>query len=114
VIPGAVPFRAERVTPRPKVQGVHTAVVTGPVGTRIHTDAYGRVKVHFHWDREGRRDGTSSAWVRVLQLTSGPSSGVVFIPEVDDEVLVSFVEGDPSQPFVLGSLYNGVDRPPAH
>jgi type VI secretion system secreted protein VgrG len=113
VIPSAVPFRPERVTPKPKVQGVHTAVVTGPVGTRIHTDEYGRVKVQFHWDREGRRDETSSVWIRVLQLASGPSSGVVFIPEVGDEVLVRFLEGDPSQPFVLGSLYNGEDRPPA-
>jgi len=62
-IPKKVPYRPERVTPRPFVQGPQTAIVTGPSGEEIHTDKYGRVKVQFHWDRLGQKNETSSCWI---------------------------------------------------
>ena len=66
-IPFALPFRPPRSTPKPVVPGPQTAVVVGPSGEEIFTDKYGRVKVQFHWDREGKNDADSSCWIRVAQ-----------------------------------------------
>jgi type VI secretion system VgrG family protein len=111
VLPGGVSFRPARTTPKPVIPGPSTATVTGPAGATTHVDAYGRVKVRFHWDRDGPVDENSSAWVRVATPVGGTDAGS-FVPEVGDEVLVGFVEGDPDRPLVVGSLYNGVDTPP--
>ncbi len=68
-IPASVQFRPPRVTPKPLVSGIQTAVVVGPKGEEIYTDKYGRIKVCFHWDREGKKkqnkEGQNcSCWMR--------------------------------------------------
>ncbi len=106
------PFRPARKTPRPIVHGMHSAIVTGPEGGEIHTDKYGRVKVRFYWDRHGPEDDGSSCWVRVSQNRAGKEWGEVYLPHVDQEVLVSFEEGDPDRPIVTGRVYNKDHMPP--
>ncbi|MDD3448270.1 MAG: type VI secretion system tip protein TssI/VgrG [Gammaproteobacteria bacterium] len=107
-----VPFRPPRLTPKPVVQGPQTAVVVGQSGEEIWTDEYGRVKVQFHWDRQGERDENSSCWVRVAQVWAGDNWGAMHIPRIGQEVIVSFLEGDPDQPIVTGRVYNGDNMPP--
>jgi type VI secretion system secreted protein VgrG len=111
-IPAAVPFRPPRLTPRPCVDGPQTAVVTGPSGEEIHTDEFGRIKVRFHWDRSGIKDDKSSCWIRVSQGWGGAGWGAMHIPRIGQEVIVSFIEGDPDQPLVTGRVYNGENPPP--
>jgi type VI secretion system secreted protein VgrG len=110
-VPRTVPIRPERVTPRPVIAGPQTAVVVGPPGEEIHTDEHGRVKLRFHWDREGR-DDKSSCWIRVAQAWAGPGWGALYLPRVGHEVVVEFLEGDPDLPVVTGSVYNGQNPPP--
>src|SRR5204862_8164485 len=78
-IPATIPFRPERVTARPVVKGSQTALVVGPSGEEIYTDEYGRVKVQFHWDREGKFDENSSFWIRVSQGSAGGQYGMMFL-----------------------------------
>ncbi|WNG32066.1 type VI secretion system tip protein VgrG [Cystobacter fuscus] len=111
-IAATVPFRPPRRTPRPVVRGVQTALVVGPPGEEIHVDEHGRVKVQFHWDREGQCDDKSSCWVRVSQPWAGESWGGMFIPRIGQEVVVDFIEGDPDRPLITGRVYNGVNPPP--
>ena len=111
-IPAAMPYRPRRVTPKPVVQGSQTAVVVGPKGEEIFTDKYGRVKVQFHWDRQGKNDEDSSCWIRVGQLAAGRRWGASFWPRVGQEVIVDFLEGDPDQPIVVGTVYNADQMPP--
>jgi type VI secretion system secreted protein VgrG len=112
-IPAALPFRPERRTVRPAVRGTHTATVVGPPGEEIFTDKYGRVKVQFHWDREGKYDADSSCWIRVGTAIAGRLWGAIFIPRIGQEVIVDFLEGDPDQPLIVGSVYNA-DQMPAY
>ena len=105
-------YRPERITPKPLVAGVHTAVVVGPAGDEIHTDAHGRVKVQFHWDRLGKKDAKSSCWVRVSSPWAGQNWGMISLPRIGQEVIVDFLEGDPDRPIVTGSVYNGEQMPP--
>jgi type VI secretion system secreted protein VgrG len=91
--------------------GVHSAIVTGPSGEEIHCDEYGRVKVHFHWDRGGKRDDSSTCWIRVAQGFAGRWGGSWMLPRVGDEVLVAFVDGDVDRPVVIGSVYNAEQKP---
>jgi type VI secretion system secreted protein VgrG len=111
-IPEAVPFRPLRVTPRPHVKGVQTAEVVGPAGEEIYVDEWGRVKVQFHWDRQGKRDERSSCWTRVSQLWAGEGWGAMFIPRIGQEVIVDFIEGDPDRPIITGRVYNGNNLTP--
>jgi type VI secretion system secreted protein VgrG len=111
-IPVAVPFRPRRLTPRPVVQGAQTAVVVGPAGEEIYPDKYGRVKVQFYWDREGKRDEHSSCWVRVSQVHAGKGFGGIDIPRIGEEVVVGFLEGDPDQPIIVGRVYHADNMPP--
>ncbi len=111
-IPASVPFRPGRVTPRPVVRGCQTAMVVGPPGEEIHTDKYGRVKVQFHWDREGKRNENSSCWIRVSHPWAGKGWGAVSIPRIGQEVVVDFLEGDPDQPIIVGRVYNAESMPP--
>jgi len=111
-IPLDTPFRPSRSTPKPIVEGVQTAIVVGPAGEEIHTDEHGRIKVQFHWDREGKADEDSSCWIRVGQTWSGSGWGAMFIPRIGHEVIVDFLEGDPDRPIVIGSVYHGANRPP--
>jgi len=111
VIPASVPFRPRITTEKPVVQGLQTAIVVGPKGEEIHTDRYGRVKVQFHWDREGQRNENSSCWLRSAQGWGGGGWGMVFTPRVGDEVLVDFLEGNPDRPLIVGSVYNEENLP---
>ncbi len=107
---------AETVSPRePRRRTLGftlTATVTGPAGDEIHVDDQGRIKVQFHWDREGKLDDRSSCWLRVMQAWSGTGWGSQFIPRVGMEVVVVFEGGDPDKPMVIGTLYNGTHPPP--
>jgi Uncharacterized protein conserved in bacteria len=94
------------------IQGVQTAVVTGPKGEKIYTDKYGRIKVQFHWDRYGKVNDNSSCWIRVSQPWGGKNWGGMFIPHVGQEVVVSFEEGDPDRPLITGRVYNHDQMPP--
>lgn len=119
-IPATVPFRPARVTPKPFVQGPQTAVVVGKSqgqssgdggsgdGEEIWVDKYGRVIVLFPWDRKG----DCSCWVRVSQERAGEGWGSVNIPRVGQEVIVSFIEGDPDRPVITGRVYNANLMPP--
>lgn len=106
-IPSDRAYRPPLVTPRPIVHGPHTARVVGEPGEVIHTDEHRRIQVQFHWDREGQRNQNSSCWLRLAQNWAGSQHGNQFLPRVGDEVIVEFLEGDPDQPVVTGSLYNG-------
>ncbi len=108
-IPAATAYRPPRVTPRPRVWGKETGVVTGPSGEEIHVDDMGQIKVHFYWDRENPIDDTSSCWMRVQQLNT---AGGMALPRVGWEVDVGFLWGDPDRPVVLQKLYNQETMPP--
>lgn len=111
-IPEKTPYRPPLLTPRPTIKGLQTAFVVGPKGEEIHTDAFGRIKVQFHWDKLGKKDDKSSCWLRVGQSFAGPGWGAVFLPRVGQEVLVDFLDGDPDRPLVVGAVYHGVNKPP--
>ncbi len=111
-IPAAVPYRPARKTHRPTVSGAQTAVVVGPAGDEIFTDKYGRVKVQFHWDRQGKMNEDSSCWIRVGTIWAGKGYGVIHIPRIGHEVIVDFLEGDPDQPIIVGSVFNADHVPP--
>lgn len=111
VLPAGVQFRAPRTARKPQIRGGQTAVVVGPAGEEIYTDEHSRIKVQFHWDREGKNDENSSCWIRVAQGSAGKQWGTVFIPRIGQEVLVTFLEGDPDQPLVTGVVYNAVQKP---
>ncbi|MDE2448832.1 MAG: type VI secretion system tip protein VgrG [Gammaproteobacteria bacterium] len=106
------PYRPARITPKPMIHGTQTAVVVGPKGDEIHTDEHGRIRVQFHWDRKGKLDEKSSCFVRVGQIWAGKSWGAIHIPRIGQEVIVSFMEGDPDRPIVIGSVYNGANPTP--
>jgi len=113
-IPVALPFRPVRKTPKPLIQGTQSAVVVGPADEEIFTDKYSRVKVQFPWDREGKKNEDSSCWIRVTTLWAGKQWGMIHIPRIGQEVLVSFLEGDPDQPIIVGSVYNADMMPPGN
>ncbi|HVI03764.1 MAG TPA: type VI secretion system tip protein TssI/VgrG [Enhygromyxa sp.] len=101
------PFRPPRVTPRPRIYGPQTGIVTGPDGEEIHTDEHGRIKVRFDWDRQHALTDDTSMWIRVAHNWAGPGFGTFFLPRIGMEVLVEFLEGNPDQPMVIGCVYNG-------
>lgn len=115
VIPWSRRFLPQLNTPHPQIPGPQTAVVVGPQGEEIYTDSLGRVKLRFRWNASPtRKPGTNDApeethtcWVRVSQAWASAGFGAQFIPRVGDEVVVAFLEGDPDQPLVVGSVYNG-------
>lgn len=120
--PASVPWRQPIVTPRPRMDGIHTAIVLGPnsaagadvksqSGEEIYTDALARVKVRFYWDYRAEAAGGQSVWARVIQPWAGKGWGAQFIPRVGTEVAVAFIDGDPDRPIVVGGLYNGRDTP---
>jgi type VI secretion system secreted protein VgrG len=106
------PYRPARTTVKPLVHGLQSALVVGPKGSEIHTDQFGRVKVQFHWDREGKMDENSSCWIRVAQSWAGKGWGAVQTPRIGHEVIIAFMDGDPDRPVIVGSLYNGANQPP--
>jgi type VI secretion system secreted protein VgrG len=110
--PKKKPYRPPRLTPKPLIHGAQTAVVTGKSGEEIWTDKYGRIKVQFFWDRLGAKDDKSSCWVRVAQGWAGKGWGAFFLPRVGQEVVVTFLGGDPDRPLVTGSVYNAEQTVP--
>jgi type VI secretion system secreted protein VgrG len=111
-IPEDVEYRPPRMTPVPTVKGVQTAIVTGPSGEEIYPDRYGRVKVQFHWDREGQYNEDSSCWIRVATMWAGKQWGMIHIPRVGQEVIVDFIDGNVDRPIIVGSVYNAEQMPP--
>ncbi|QKF99358.1 type VI secretion system tip protein VgrG [Aeromonas hydrophila] len=97
---------------KPMVDGPQIAVVVGPEGEEIYCDEHGRVKLQFSWDRYGSSNDQSSCWVRVSQGWAGGQYGMMAIPRIGHEVIVSFLEGDPDQPIVTGRTYHATNRPP--
>lgn len=130
-VPASIAFRPPRPRRAPR-NVTESATVVGPIGipsdsftprdpnspaaqlsaNEIYTDRFGRVKIQFHWDREGKLNENSSCWVRVVQTWSGAGFGFQFIPRVGMEVLVTFLAGDPDRPVVIGSLYNATHATP--
>lgn len=106
------PFRAPQVTSRPVALGPHLATVAGKQGEEIWTDSYGRVKVQFPWDLDGKNDEASSCWIRVSQTSVGKNWGSMNIPRIGDEVIVEFLNGNPDYPIVVGRVYNASRMPP--
>lgn len=111
-IPVESTFRPAQVTPKPQIAGSQTAVVVGPKNEEIYTDEHGRVKVQFFWDRESERDEKGLCWVRVSQSIAGKGWGSIYIPRIGQEVVVTFLDGDPDRPLVTGVVYNGEQTPP--
>jgi type VI secretion system secreted protein VgrG len=112
VIPAKVLFHPPRVTRKPLIHGVQTAKVVGPQNEEIYTDEHGRVKVQFFWDRKGKNDDKSSCWIRVSQPWASAAFGAMFIPRVGDEVVITFLEGDPDRPLIVGGVYHGTNVTP--
>jgi type VI secretion system secreted protein VgrG len=104
-------YRPGRRTPRPVMYGPQTATVVGASGNEVETDAQGRIKVQFHWDREGNKDENSSCFVRVSQPWAGKGMGLWMLPRVGHEVVVSFIGGDPDRPLITGSVHNDANTP---
>ncbi|HYM75941.1 MAG TPA: type VI secretion system tip protein TssI/VgrG [Candidatus Dormibacteraeota bacterium] len=111
-IPASVTFRPARITPKPFVQGPQPAMVVGKSGEEIWVDKYGRVIVQFYWDRLGQKNENSSCWIRTSQPWAGGNWGAMWIPRIGQEVLVSFLEGDPDRPIITGRVYNADQMPP--
>ncbi len=111
-IPDNVTFRPTSKYKKPVVEGVQTAIITGPDGEEIYTDKFGRVKVQFHWDREDKDKSNTSCWIRVSQSWTGSGYGSVSIPRIGQEVIVSFIEGDPDRPVITGRVYHGGNESP--
>ena len=110
-IPEKLQFRSGKTVAWPAIPGFHTAIVTGKAGEEIWTDEHGRIKVQFHWDREGQKDENSSCWVRVATPWSGKDWGMVAIPRIGQEVVIQFEEGDPDRPICTGMLWNQDTKP---
>jgi type VI secretion system secreted protein VgrG len=106
------PYRPQLKTSKPQINSVQSATVVGPGGQEIHTDEFGRVRVQFPWDREGKKDDNSSCWIRVSQGWAGTGYGMIMIPRIGQEVLVGFLEGDPDQPVVVGRVFNATEQVP--
>jgi len=105
-------YGALLATPKPTIPGPQTGIVVGPSDEEIYLDKFGRIKVQFFWDRLGEDDENSSAWLRVAQQWAGNGWGTHFWPRIGHEVIISFLDGDPDHPIVVGSVYNGVNMPP--
>ena len=105
-------YRPHTAQAGPRARGPETAVVVGPAGEEIHTDEYGRVKVHFHWDRYGKKDGSDSCWIRVSSPWAGSNFGGIHIPRIGQEVIVDYEHGDPDRPIITGRVYNAAQMPP--
>ena len=109
-ISSKIQFRPPRITVKPTIFGPQTAFVIdeNPEPTEeIWPDKYGRVRVRFPWDSEGKY----ACWVRVVQQWAGKGWGFQWIPRVGDEVMVAFLHGDPDCPIIIGSVYNHDNMP---
>jgi type VI secretion system secreted protein VgrG len=104
-------IRPPRITPKPLMYGPQTARVSVKKGEESWLDSYGRVRVQFHWERNGKDNETSACWIRVSQSWAGNGWGAYFWPRLGDEVVVEFLEGDPDLPLITGSVFNAQNKP---
>lgn len=111
-IPADVHYRPTRLHNKPVMKGPQSAIVTGPSGEEIYIDKLGRIKVQFMWDQYGKKNESSSCYIRVVQSWAGDQWGGSFIPRIGQEVIVNFLDGDPDRPLVTGTVYNGDNKPP--
>ena len=112
-IRSAQPFRTMPTATKPMIVGLQTAVVAGSdTAEDISVDKYGRIQVTFHWNKPDKKNAHISCPVRVASSWAGQSWGGVSIPRVGQEVVISFLEGDPDRPLVIGSVYNATNMPP--
>ena len=111
-IPEMTRFVPEIDHPKKRVEGLQSALVTGPENEEVHTDQYGRVKVQFHWDREGKLDENTTCWVRVADTWAGKDFGFIQVPRIGQEVMVEYMEGDPDRPVITGRVYKTRTMPP--
>jgi len=109
--PASILYRSPLRTTKPVVHGMHTGQVVTMSGEDSFVDKYGRVCVQFWWDRQRKPDTPDNTLLRVAQSWAGKGWGTYFWPRHGDEVLIDFLEGDPDQPIVVGSVYNGVNMP---
>ncbi len=107
-----VSYHPALATPKPTTNGVESATVVGPAGEEIHTDEFGRVRVHFHWDRESKMNETSSCWIHTSQPWGGSGFGGTNLPRIGQEVLVDFIGGDPDRPVIVGRVYTNLQKTP--
>lgn len=107
-----MPYRPLSTVARPTIPGPQTATVVGPENQEIHTDHLGRVKVQFHWDRLGKKNASSSCWVRVAQPWAGKGFGMIQVPRIGEEVVVLFLDGNPDRPLIISRVYNAQNMPP--
>jgi type VI secretion system secreted protein VgrG len=106
------PYRPARITEKPVIDGLQTATVVTPEGDEIYSNELLCIKVHFHWDRDDKEPEKRSCWVPVAQIWASKNYGAQFLPRVDDEVIIAFLEGDPDHPICIGSVYTGTNKPP--
>ena len=111
-IPADVHYRPARTFTKPVMNGPQSALVTGPSGEEIYIDKLGRIKVQFMWDQYGKKNESSSCYLRVVQSWAGDGWGGSFIPRIGQEVIVNFLDGNPDRPLVTGTVYNGDNKPP--
>ena len=111
-IPDDTRFVPEQIHRKVRVDGLQSAIVTGPSGEEAFVDEFGRVKVQFHWDRLGNHDGGTTCWVRVADTWAGANFGFIQVPRIGQEVMVEFMEGDPDRPVITGRVYNTDNMPP--
>lgn len=111
-IPDNIRFVPEAKHKKVRIEGLQSAIVTGPQGEEVYVDKYGRVKVQFHWDRFGTHDESTTCWVRVADSWAGANFGFIQLPRIGQEVMVEFMEGDPDRPVVTGRVYNEELMPP--
>ncbi|WP_063748807.1 type VI secretion system Vgr family protein [Chondromyces apiculatus] len=112
VVSAAAPYRPSLSATKPKVNGVESATVVGPAGEEIHCDEFGRVRVHFHWDRESKMDDNSSCWIHTSQPWGGAGFGGINLPRIGQEVIVDFLGGDPDRPIIVGRVYTNLQKVP--
>ncbi len=108
-----VPFRSPLTHTKPELHP-QTASVVGPSGEEVHTDYLNRVKVQFRWDRQNPGNERASCWVRVSYPNAGQGWGGISVPRVGQEVIVTFLGGDPDRPVITGRLYNQDQTPQWH
>lgn len=114
-LPDLTPFflKPEEIPPKPKIAGNQSATVVGEAGaSKVITDEFGQVPVKFHWDYRDPNSTQTAAMVRNMYPAAGSNRGFIFIPQVGDEVMVSFEDGDPDRPIIVGRVYSGKTYPP--
>ncbi|GGA38551.1 type VI secretion system tip protein TssI/VgrG [Dyella nitratireducens] len=112
-IESSQPYRSAQTARKPTIVGLQTAIVTGSdTDEDIAVDKYGRVEVTFHWNTPDKKNAKCSCPVRVATSWAGKNWGAISIPRVGQEVVVSFLEGDPDRPLIIGSVYNGDNTVP--